>query len=54
VKMVSGNKCSYANVMKREIEVPGEWKYPVAIFFVVMIMVSLLVLLLPDTPFEFW
>ena len=36
------------------IEIPGEWKYIVAAFIITILMTSILVFLLPDTPLEFW
>jgi hypothetical protein len=37
-----------------EIKIPGELKYIMAAFFITIIMTAILVLMLPDTPFEFW
>jgi hypothetical protein len=37
-----------------EIKIPAELKYIMAALFITIIMISILVLMLPDTPIEFW
>ncbi len=37
-----------------EMKIAGELKYIISAFFITIIMTSILVLMLPDTPFEFW
>jgi len=37
-----------------EIGTEAEWKYIVAAFLITIFMTSVLVLMLPDTPLEFW
>ena len=36
------------------IEIPAEWKYIVGAIVITILMASILVLLLPDGPLEFW
>ena len=52
--MVSGCMRSYLKEIKMDIEIPEEWKYIVAAFVITILMTSILVLMLPDTPLEFW
>jgi len=40
--------------MKMGIEIPVEWKYILAAIVITIFMTSILVLLLPATPLEFW
>ena len=37
-----------------EIGIETEWKYILAAFLITIFMTSILVLMLPDSPFEFW
>jgi len=43
----------YKEVQMR-IGIESEWKYIVAAFLITIFMTSVLVLMLPDTPLEFW
>jgi hypothetical protein len=36
------------------IEIPVEWKYIVAAIVITVLMTSILVLMLPANPLEFW
>ena len=54
MKMVSGNMWSYLREINKGIEIQGEWKYIVAAFLITILMTSVLVLMLPDSPIEFW
>ncbi len=40
--------------VQMRIGIESEWKYIVAAFLITIFMTSVLVLMLPDTPLEFW
>jgi hypothetical protein len=52
--MVSGNMRTYLRELNIGVEIQKDWKYLLWVVFVVLIMVSVLVFMLPDRPFEFW
>ena len=52
--MISGNMRSYLRDINVGIGIQGDWKYLLLVVFVVLIMVSVLVFMLPARPFEFW
>jgi hypothetical protein len=52
--MVSGICRSYLREINIGVEIQKDWKSLLLVVFVVLIMVSVLVFMLPDSPFEFW
>ena len=40
--------------MQMGIGIEAEWKYILAAFLITILMTSVLVLMLPDSPIEFW
>jgi hypothetical protein len=54
VKTVSGFIRSYLEETKGGVDIRDEWKYIAAAFVITVLMTSILVLMLPETPFEFW
>ena len=45
---------SYLKEIKMGFEIPEEWKYIVSAFVVTILMTAILVVMLPDSPLEFW
>ncbi len=45
---------SHLKEIKRGFDIQGEWKYIVAAFLVTIFMTSIFVLMLPNSPLEFW
>lgn len=47
-------KATRKDVPGREFELSTEWKYIAGAFLMTVVMTFIMVLMLPDTPFEFW
>ena len=52
--MVSGFMRAYLKELKMDFEISKEWKYIGLALFITILMTVVLVVMLPDTPFEFW
>lgn len=45
---------SYLKELKMGLGIPEEWKYIVSALVITILMTAILVVMLPDTPLEFW
>jgi len=52
--MDTGFMRSLLEEIKGGIETSGEWKYIVAAFLITIFATAIFVLMLPETPLEFW
>ena len=52
--IVSGFMRPYLKELKMDFEIPEEWKYIGLAFLITILMTVILVVMLPDTPLEFW
>ena len=52
--MVARSMRSYLNKVKMGFEIPEEWKYIASAIAITILMTAVLVVMLPDTPLEFW
>jgi len=52
--MVSGFMRPYLKELKMDFEISETWKYIGLAFVITILMTVVLVVLLPDTPLEFW
>lgn len=52
--MVSRFMRSYLRDLIMGFEIPEEWKYIVSAFVITILMITILVVMLPDSPLEFW